>query len=119
MTKSVMVKNVQIGGGAPISIQSMTDTLTSNFDATLARIFELNEVGCDLVRVSVPDESSVKSLNRLVKESPIPIIADIHYDYRLALKSLEAGVHKLRVNPGNLKKEGIKEVAKLASALMT
>ena len=117
MTKSVMVKNVQIGGGAPISIQSMTDTLTSNFDATLARIFELNDVGCDLVRVSVPDESSVKSLNRLVKESPIPIIADIHYDYRLALKSLEAGVHKLRVNPGNLKKEGIKEVAKLASAL--
>ena len=115
MTKSVWVKNVQIGGGAPISVQSMTDTLTSDFDATMSRIFELHNAGCDLVRLSVPDENSVKTLKRIVQESPLPIIADIHYDYRLALKSIEAGVHKLRVNPGNLKKEGLKEVARIAS----
>lgn len=117
MTKGVLVKNVQIGGGAPVSVQSMTDTLTSDFNATMSRILELYEAGCDIVRVSVPDEDSVKSLKRIVIESPLPIIADIHYDYKLALKSLEVGVHKLRVNPGNLKKEGIKEVAKLASEL--
>ena len=115
MTKSVFVKNLQIGGGAPISVQSMTDTLTSDFDATIARINQLYNAGCDLVRVSVPDIDSVNSLKKLVEFSPVPLIADIHYDYKLALKSIEAGVHKLRVNPGNLKKDGIKEVAKLAS----
>ena len=114
MTKSVLVKNVQIGGGAPVSIQSMTDTLTSNFDQTFGRIMELYNAGCQLVRVSVPDDDSVKSLKRLVLESPIPVIADVHYDYKIALKCIEAGVHKLRVNPGNLKKEGVKEVARLA-----
>ena len=117
MTKSVMVKNVQIGGGAPISVQSMTDTLTSNFDQTFGRIMELYNAGCHLVRVSVPDDDSAKTLKKLVEESPIPVIADIHYDYKLALKSLEAGAHKLRVNPGNLKNEGVREVARLASEM--
>lgn len=117
MTKSVMVKNLQIGGGAPVSVQSMTDTLTSDITSTMSRINALYDAGCNLVRLSVPDLESVKALKQIVLESPLPIIADIHYDYKLALKSLEVGVHKLRVNPGNLKKEGIKEIAKLASSL--
>ena len=111
MTKHVYVKNLKIGGGAPVSVQSMTDTLTSDYDATIARILELANAGCDLVRVSVPDTQSVASLRKLVNNSPIPIVADVHYDYKLSLASLEAGVHKLRVNPSNITKDAVKLIA--------
>lgn len=114
MSKSVMVKNVQIGGGAPISVQSMTDTLTRDFDATIKEINDLYAVGCDLVRLSVPDVESCKTLKKIVEVSPIPIIADVHYDYKLALGSIEAGAHKLRINPGNMPKDKLKDVARLA-----
>ena len=115
MTKQVKVGNVAIGGGARVSIQSMTNTLTSDYGATLAQTKALAAAGAELVRVSVPDKESVVSLGKLVKNSPVPIIADIHYDYRLALASIEAGAHKIRVNPANLGAQGVKEVAKLAA----
>lgn len=115
MTKQVKVGNVAIGGGAPVSIQSMTNTLTSDYEATIRQTEALAAAGAELVRVSVPDRESVVSLGKLVKNSPVPIIADIHYDHKLALASIEAGAHKIRVNPGNLGTEGVKEVAKLAA----
>ena len=114
MTKRVYVKNVPIGGGADVSVQTMCNTKTSDYDATIRSILRLADAGADIVRLSIPDKESINSLKRIVLESPIPIVADIHYDYKLALDSIEAGVHKLRINPGNLKKEGISLVAKLA-----
>ncbi|MBQ8177850.1 MAG: flavodoxin-dependent (E)-4-hydroxy-3-methylbut-2-enyl-diphosphate synthase [Clostridia bacterium] len=114
MTKRVYVKDIPIGGGSRVSVQSMCNTLTSDFDAIFKSILELAEAGCDIVRVSVPDLESVKSLKKLVLESPIPVVADVHYDYKLALESIEAGAHKLRINPGNLKKEHLRQVAMLA-----
>lgn len=111
MTKRVYVKDIPIGGGARVTVQSMCNTLTSDYDATIKSIIELANVGCDIVRVSVPDKASVQSLKRIVLESPIPVVADIHYDYKLALDSIDAGVHKLRINPGNLKKDELKMVA--------
>ena len=115
MTKQVKVGNVAIGGGAPVSIQSMTNTLTSDYEATIRQTEALAAAGAELVRVSVPDGESVASLRKLVVNSPVPIIADVHYDYRLALASIEAGASKIRVNPGNLGANGVKEVAKLAA----
>lgn len=111
MTKRVYVKDIPIGGGARVTVQSMCNTLTSDYDATIKSIIELANAGCDIVRVSVPDKASVQSLKRIVLESPIPVVADIHYDYKLALDSIDAGVHKLRINPGNLKKDELKRVA--------
>ncbi len=114
MTKRVYVKDIPIGGCSRITVQSMCNTLTSDFDATIRSILELADAGCDIVRVSVPDVSSVVSLKRLVSESPIPVVADVHYDYKLAIQSIEAGAHKLRINPGNLKKDDLGQVARLA-----
>lgn len=114
MTKRVYVKDIPIGGGAKVTVQSMCNTLTSDYDATMKLILNLRDAGCDIVRLSVPDKDSVKTLKKIVDNSPIPIVADVHYDYKLALDSLEAGVHKLRINPGNMSKEGISLVAKSA-----
>jgi (E)-4-hydroxy-3-methylbut-2-enyl-diphosphate synthase len=117
MKKRVYVKDIPIGGGARVSVQTLCNTKTSDYDATIRSILRLSEAGADIVRLSVPDEDSVESLKKIVLESPVPIVADVHYDYRLALKSLEAGVHKLRINPGNIKKEGISLVAKMAKEM--
>ncbi len=101
-TRPIHIGPVQIGGDAPIAVQSMTNTPTHDAEATLAQIRRLADVGVDLVRVSVPDPDSAAALPRIVEESPVPVIADIHFSYKMALAALEAGVHGLRLNPGNI-----------------
>lgn len=101
-TRQIWVGKVQIGGGAPISVQSMTNTRTDDDRATLRQIGELAAAGCDIVRCAVPDMAAAEGLKRIVKESPIPVIADIHFDYKLALAAIDAQVDGLRLNPGNI-----------------
>jgi len=116
-TRQVSVGPLTIGGGAPISVQSMTKTPTARVDATVAQIRALAAAGCDLVRVAVPDTRAAKALGAIVRDSPIPVAADIHFNHRLALIALEQGVHKLRLNPGNLKHpEHVRAVAEEAKA---
>lgn len=114
-TRPVWVGNVQIGGDAPIVVQSMTTTDTRDPEATLRQIHELADAGCEIVRVAVPDRVAAAVLAEIVPRSPIPVVADIHFEHTLALKALEAGVHKLRLNPGNIRKpEEVREVVKKA-----
>lgn len=114
-TKQVMVGNVPIGGGAPVVIQSMTNTDTADVMATLYQIEELAQAGCQLVRVTVPDKAAAVALPQLIEASPVPLIADIHFDYRLALSALEAGIAGLRLNPGNIgDSENVRQVARAA-----
>ena len=101
-TRPLNVGGVQVGGGAPIVVQSMTNTHTDDAEATLAQIRELAEAGCDIIRCAVPDMAAAEGLKRICKESPIPVVADIHFDYKLALAAIEAGVDALRLNPGNI-----------------
>jgi len=98
-----MVGGVPIGGDAPVTIQSMTSTYTHDVDATVGQIRELAEAGCDLVRVAVPDKPDTQALPAILQQSPVPIIADVHYHYERAIEAVEAGVHKIRLNPGNIK----------------
>lgn len=101
-TKEVQIKDVKIGGGNPILIQSMTNTKTEDVESTINQIHQLEEVGCEIVRVAVPNETAARALEEIVKHIHIPLVADIHFDYRLALMAMENGVHKLRINPGNI-----------------
>lgn len=104
--------NVAVGGDAPISVQSMTTTKTADVDGTLAQIYALAAAGCDIVRCTCNEEAAAEGLAQIVPRSPVPIIADIHFQYRLALAAMEAGVQGLRLNPGNIRKgEHIKLVA--------
>ena len=100
--KQIDVGGVKIGGGAPVAVQSMTKTETADFDATVKQIHAIAEAGGDLVRCAVPRDEDVRALERIVVESPIPVIADIHFNYTLALKAIEAGAHCIRINPGNI-----------------
>ena len=102
LTRPVHVGNVTIGGGAPVVVQSMTCTPTVDLGATLEQVTKLAEAGCDVVRVSVPTKEALGSFRDICRESPVPIVADIHFDYRLALAALDAGAAKLRINPGNI-----------------
>lgn len=101
-TKAVQVGSVKVGGGAPIVIQSMTNTDTRDTAATLAQIHSLAEAGCEIVRLAVLDQDAAKALKVIAATSPLPVIADIHFDYRLALLAIEQGIHGLRLNPGNI-----------------
>lgn len=101
-TRQIFIGQVPIGGGAPIVVQSMTKTHTWDISSTLEQIRKLEEAGCEIVRVAVPDNESVEALGKIKKHTAIPIIADIHFDYRLALASLDKGVDGLRINPGNI-----------------
>ena len=101
-TRQLKLGSVRIGGGAPIVVQSMTNTDTRDVEATLGQIKRLHDAGCEIVRVAVPDEMAAKALRAIHDVSPIPVIADIHFDYRLALMALEAGLEGLRINPGNI-----------------
>ena len=117
MTKQVHCGSVAIGGGAPVSVQSMTNTDTRDVEATLSQIRALRAAGADIVRVSVYDEACVRAVRALVDASPVPLVADIHFDYRLALGAMENGVHKLRINPGNIGGEAhVRAVADCAKA---
>lgn len=101
-TRSVAIGNSAIGGNAPILIQSMTNTDTADFARTKAQIISLRHAGCDLIRLAVPDQAAVESFEHLVRDLKLPLIADIHFDYRLALAALRAGAAKVRINPGNI-----------------
>ncbi len=111
-SKPVRVGNVLIGGGAPITVQSMTNTRSGDYGETLEQINRLYEAGADLVRVAVPDREAALVLEKLVVKSPLPLIADIHFDVRLAYQSLESGASKIRINPGNI--GGREKLAELA-----
>lgn len=101
-TIQVKVGNVTIGSDAPISVQSMCRTFTHDVEATVKQIHELENIGCEIIRVAVPDLRAAEALKEIKKQISIPLVADIHFDYKLALKALEAGVDKLRINPGNI-----------------
>lgn len=101
-TRKVYVGNVAVGGDAPIRVQSMCDTDTRDVDATVAQIHRLEEAGCELIRVAVPDRKAAAALQRIKSRISIPLIADIHFDYELALAAIEQGVDKVRINPGNI-----------------
>ena len=101
-TRQLKLGSVRIGGGAPIVVQSMTNTDTRDVEATLGQIKRLHDAGCEIVRVAVPDETAARALRAIHDASPIPVIADIHFDYRLALIALEAGLEGLRINTGNI-----------------
>src|SRR6266508_5178310 len=106
---------VAVGGDSPVSVQSMTITKTADVDGTLAQIYALYGAGADIVRCTCNEEEAAEGLARIVPRSPVPVVADIHFQYKLALAALEAGVHCLRLNPGNIRKpEHIKLVAQEA-----
>lgn len=110
-TRQVTVGNVKIGGDAPISVQTMTKTKTENVEATVAQIRAAADAGADIVRVTVNDKEAAEAMPQIVKLSPVPIVADIHFNHIFALKALEAGVAKVRINPGNIgSKDRIKQV---------
>ncbi|MBQ7518887.1 MAG: flavodoxin-dependent (E)-4-hydroxy-3-methylbut-2-enyl-diphosphate synthase, partial [Clostridia bacterium] len=114
-TRALTVGGLPLGGGAPVSVQSMTNTDTRDVAATLAQIRALAAAGCDIVRVSVYDEDCVKAVRPLVDGSPVPLVADIHFDHRLAIGAMENGIAKLRINPGNIGGEAnVKKVADCA-----
>ena len=102
MTKQIMVGGVPIGGGAPVTIQSMTNTRTDDVEATLHQIRTLAAAGCEIIRVAVPDMAAAKAVGKIKEESPIPVVVDIHFDYKLALEAVAAGADKVRINPGNI-----------------
>jgi (E)-4-hydroxy-3-methylbut-2-enyl-diphosphate synthase len=101
-TRRVTIGNVPVGGGAPVAVQSMTTTMTWDVAATLEQIRRLADAGCEIVRVAVPDEKSADALGDIVRHSPLPVVADIHFTWKLGLKAIAAGVHKIRINPGNI-----------------
>lgn len=114
-TKQLRIGNVLVGGGAPIAVQSMTKTDTRDIEATSQQIKRLEEAGCEIIRIAVPDLDAAASLSSIKKNVNIPIVADIHFDYRLALASMRAGVNGLRINPGNIgSRNKVKEIVVMA-----
>lgn len=116
-TRQIQIGNVKVGGGAPVAIQSMTNTKTHDVEATINQILKLEEAGCEIVRVAVPDEAAARSIEAIKKGIHIPLVADIHFDYRLALMAIENGIDKLRINPGNIgDEEKVRKVVEKAAA---
>ncbi|MCF0121306.1 MAG: flavodoxin-dependent (E)-4-hydroxy-3-methylbut-2-enyl-diphosphate synthase, partial [Oscillospiraceae bacterium] len=102
MAKRIMVGSVAVGGGAPVSVQSMTTTRTADVNATISQSLQLQEAGCDIVRFAVPDIDSARAIEKIKESIAMPVVADIHFDYRLAIAAAEAGADKIRINPGNI-----------------
>lgn len=113
-TKRIYVGNVPIGKGAPISVQTMTKTKTIDIESTLNQIEEVAKVGCDIIRISIPDDNSLKAFKEIKKMSPIPIVVDIHYNYKLAIQAISCGADCIRINPGNI--GGKERIIKIADA---
>lgn len=115
-TKKIKVGDIYVGGDSKITVQSMTNTDTRDVEKTIKQIIELEDAGCDIIRCAVPDEEASEAIKHIVSKIKIPLVADIHFDYRLAIKSIENGVHGLRINPGNIGSiDRIKLVAKAAN----
>ena len=114
-TKKIKVGKVEVGGDAPISVQSMTNTLTTNIAATVNQVNELSEAGADIVRISCPDKESSLALKKIINQVDVPIVADIHFHYKRAIEAASSGAHCLRFNPGNIgSKENVREILKAA-----
>ncbi len=114
-TRRINVGNIPVGGGSPVSVQSMTNVPTRDVSAAVRQILELADAGCDIVRLAVPDLPSAEALKEIIPQSPVPIVADIHFNYNLAILSITAGVHAVRINPGNIgNPEKVKMVADAA-----
>src|SRR5215510_12814780 len=117
VTRAVKVRDVQIGGGAPVVVQSMTKTDTTDVDATIRQIEEMVEAGCEIVRIAVPDDDAADAMKEIRRRTEVPLVADIHFHYKLALKALEAGIDKLRINPGNIGSiDRVREVVRATEA---
>jgi (E)-4-hydroxy-3-methylbut-2-enyl-diphosphate synthase len=120
IAKAIQIGSVTVGGEAPISVQSMTKTDTRDVPATIRQISELAELGCEIIRCAVPDMEAAQALKAIKKGIHIPLVADIHFDYRLALTALDSGVDALRLNPGNISdREKVAAVVKAAKARQT
>ncbi len=104
-SKQIQIRDVKIGGGAPVSVQTMCNTDTRDIESTLNQINEFYEAGCEIVRLAVLNKDAAEAIKTLVKKSPLPLVADIHFDYRLAIQCIENGIDALRINPGNIGKE--------------
>ena len=116
-TRQIHIGNIAIGGGAPSSVQSMTNTKTADVPATVAQIRALTEAGCDIVRIAVPDMDAAKALGEIIRAVDVPLVADIHFDYRLALEAIQQGIAALRLNPGNIGgEERVRAVVREAKA---
>lgn len=116
-SKQISIGDVKIGGGAPISVQTMCNTDTRDIESTLHQIKEFEQAGCDIVRLAVLNKDAGEAIKELVKKSNLPLVADIHFDYRLAIQCIENGIHALRINPGNIgKREHTEKVVNLAKA---
>ena len=102
MTKQILVGGVPIGGGAPVVIQSMLNTKTTDVEGSLKQIRQLASAGCQIARLAVPNMEAARSFADICKDSPLPLVADIHFDYRLAIAAAEGGASKIRINPGNI-----------------
>lgn len=114
MSRAVKVKNLIIGGGAPISVQSMCNTVTANVAETAAQIRAMTAAGCDIARLAVKNAADAAAICDIVKETEIPIVADIHFDYKLAIAAAEGGIHKVRINPGNIGcEDNVKQLAEV------
>ena len=114
-TRVVNIGGVKIGGGNPVAIQSMTNTKTSDINATIEQIYNLEKAGCDIIRCAVPDMEAAKALKEIKKAIHIPLVADIHFDYKLAIAAIENGADKIRINPGNIgDKDKVRAVASAA-----
>lgn len=114
-SKQIRIGNVKIGGGAPISVQTMCNTDTRDVEATLRQIKEFEDAGCEICRLAVLNKDAAEAIKELVKQTTIPLVADIHFDYRLAIQCIENGIHALRINPGNIgKREHTEKVVNLA-----
>ncbi len=117
MTKAIRVGNVTVGGGAPVSVQSMCNTKTEDIEATVGQVKALAAAGCDIVRLAVPHEKAAAALGEIRSRSPVPLVADIHFDWRLAVAAAEAGMDKIRLNPGNIGgEENVRRVAEACRA---
>ena len=116
-TRRIYIGNVAIGDGAPVSVQSMTNTKTTDTEATVAQVNALQAAGCDIVRLAVPDMDAALNLGNIIRKVNVPLVADIHFDYRLALEAINQGISALRLNPGNIGgEENVKAVVKAAKA---
>ncbi|HXG86312.1 MAG TPA: flavodoxin-dependent (E)-4-hydroxy-3-methylbut-2-enyl-diphosphate synthase [Pyrinomonadaceae bacterium] len=116
-SKAVMIRGIQIGGGAPVAVQSMTKTDTTDVDGTIKQIEEMVAAGCEIVRVAVPDNAAAVALKEIRRRTDAPLVADIHFHYKLALMALDAGIDKLRLNPGNIGSiDRVREVVRAAEA---